>query len=848
MSHFTLDHPAMLWLLIGIVPAAIMMVRSRRSELTGRGRFCYTVLRSLICGLLIMALAKPSVRWEQTETPAFGITVLRDVSGSMKTAGATSDGKVAALKLALAPGATVRLLDFAATAAPEGSAIDRTQTNLEAALDVVFADTAAAPATPVIVISDGRETHGVAERAARRFAARGGAIHVVPVGVANNVPPQLLRIEPSAGARVGVPVRFCITAESTSQESVEVVLRDGAGQVLDRCRSSIIGERAVVLSATPRRSGPNQFAVELRRGGIVCDALPAIAFVSGPPRCLLVDAFPDETDEFRKAIAPLGLDIEVCAPDGFPKNLSGYAAIALSDLSGSELDQNQRDMVHGFVEMGGGMIFMGGANSVPDRWKGNSIANLLPFKFAPPVEQPSPKRQVTVCYVLDRSGSMGQPLQGNLSKLDLVKAAIHASLRDLPAEAKVAVVVFDGQPSVVVSPTPVIQRQQIDDVVDRIILGGGTAMGPALGAGLEILAQAPGERYLVVLTDGQSQPAAMGWGTYTQQALALGANWTSISVGPDADEVLMQQLAQAAHGQAFSCPTGNRIPKVFIAQARQVGKAANAKRAPFRPTPGRDFGMLRSIDAADIPELADAIDTQDRPGASVLLSGRGGMPLLAWWRVGVGNVVAFSSSPKPDWAPDWPGWGRYSAFWSQLLQRCLHPPAEVDLKAKVFERDGQVSALMEASSPSGDPVTGLSCSAQLMAVERGAISGSRHAQIRWSSPRPGLYEAQLSPDAQPQVACLQLQDTEGRQLQYALTARGRGSDEMQVTGPNLARLKALAEAGHGICSEVPAEIARACELPKPIQRMQHFDLCTLAMFLAIIAWIMDLGVRKWLAA
>ncbi|MEI6399054.1 MAG: vWA domain-containing protein, partial [Pseudomonadota bacterium] len=170
-------------------------------------------------------------------------------------------------------------------------------------------------------------------------------------------------------------------------------------------------------------------------------------------------------------------------------------------------------------------------------------------------------------------------------------------------------------------------------------------------------AKESGEKYLVVLTDGETaDKSSRVWDAFARQAAAMGVNWTSIAVGTDADQSFMKTFAAAVGGQYFYCGTAARVPKVFISQARQVARQEVEKREPFVPRAGMDFSILKGISAGEFPSLADALDATAKPGSHQVLLGRGREALLTTWRYGLGNVMAFASTPKSDWAADWARW------------------------------------------------------------------------------------------------------------------------------------------------------------------------------------------------
>ena len=840
MPHVTLEYPLML----AALPLALLpLLLLRRRRLTPRATYGVVLLRVLAVALLITCLARPTLLARLTSNEPFGVTILRDVSDSMKPDAAARDAAISELTAKLPGPIPVEVLDFAVAAAPRGSVVDPSQTNIQAALDTTFARTADRPSGHVVVVSDGRENRGNAVRTARWFSARGGAVHTLAVGQSTFVPPRIVRVEPSVQNEVGKPIRFTMIVDSPVPQAINAALVSEDGVELDRRTIQVTGERAIVLTHTPTEPGIRQFHLKLLDpAGRPVDSVPASAFVNGPPCILVVDPFVDETELLKRAISPLKLRLDVCTPEKLPKSLGTYSAVILSDLSGSEFSADQRRQIRQAVEAGTGLLFIGGSNGVTTRWRKNEIAEVLPITFAPPKPSDKKKRELTVCYVLDRSGSMQESLDSTVSKLDLVKAAVHASLRDLPEEAKVAVVVFDSEANVVVPPTAVAERDHIDPLVDNISLGGGTDMATGVRAGLDILAQEPGEKYMVVLTDGETiNKSPQVWDPYSHRTSRLGVNWTSIAVGTDADQAFMKGLATSAGGQYFYCGTAARIPKVFISQARQIAKQELEKREPFQPHAGKDVELIKGIPTGEFPELADAMDATSKPGSQSLLLGRDRMSLLASWRFGLGVVTAFTSTPKNDWAPEWVRWPKAPVFWCQLLQSCLRPPSELYAKVSVYEEGEQLVVVLDVKDGKAMPVSNMSCDVLITRTQDGAKSGEYESR----SSRAGFYEVRLTPSPQEQTATIVLQGaTASEVVRYPLTLRRRAMDE-SLRGADEAALKAIADSGNGVMSKSPSMIAGACIPPPSTQHERRTPLVPFLATLAILAWIADIALRKW---
>lgn len=860
----------MLWLLLPMAAIVVALSLFSRSALSRGQRIALGVVRGTILALVILALARPSLDRVRLQTLRSSVILLRDVSESVASDSASADALQQQLKHALPADRPLLEYQFAGDVTPGNSSPrDLRQTDIAAALDQVYRDTMGAPASQVILLTDGRETRGLAEQAARRIALRGGAVHTLPIGLALASPPRLLRIEPGIQNHVGIPLTLGVTLESATPQRLQVRLLDAADRVLDQREAMVHGKRSMVLRTTPQTPGVNTYHIELRsadpsaaatqgptRYTLVSDLEKAAVHVQGPPRMLVVDPFPDELQLLQNAISRLKLQVDFHTPEQFPADLGPYATILLSDFSGSELTADQRKQVTRFVEAGGGLVFAGGGNCVPARWKTNELAALLPFAIEEKKpDKPKEKPKVAVCYVLDRSGSMGLGLGPGVSKIDMVKAAVTASLRDLPDTATVSVIAFDAQFSVVVPPTPISQKQQIIDRVATIRADGGTAMAPAIGEGIDQLRAFPGERYMVVLTDGVSTPPPGGdFLAFSREALLNNIHWTSIAVGADAATDLMKSLAASAGGAYFFCDSADKIPTVFIAHSRDVRRKNDDQRLPFTPRPGPAADDLKGIDPNALPELADAIQTQPRPGADILLFGRQQAPLLASWRYGLGPVIAFSSDAKAAWSAKWAAWNGTPAFWSQIIQRSLKNPSPLFAKVASHEEPEGLRFIFTITDKQGAPADGLHCAGELAAPTSGtgtvaaAGTGTPGDRIPFTTREPGVYEAliPIEEGAPSRLFTASLRDDAGGEIPFAAVVKGRRPMETTATGPDTQTLQSIARAGSGLYSTDPLTLAAACPAPQPTATHVPFPLWPLAIALAATLWLLDLALRKFI--
>jgi len=94
-----------------------------------------------------------------------------------------------------------------------------------------------------------------------------------------------------------------------------------------------------------------------------------------------------------------------------------------------------------------------------------------------------PREDATVILGIDVSGSM-TAVDVSPTRLDAAKSAATAFLDQLPAGVRVGLVAFSSQPRTLVEPTA--DRQTVRTAIDGLVAKGGTAMGDALNAMLDV--------------------------------------------------------------------------------------------------------------------------------------------------------------------------------------------------------------------------------------------------------------------------------------------------------------------------------------------------------------------------
>ena len=129
-------------------------------------------------------------------------------------------------------------------------------------------------------------------------------------------------------------------------------------------------------------------------------------------------------------------------------------------------------------------------------------------------------------------------------------------------------------------------------------------------------------------------------------------------------------LAQETQGVYHYCGDATHIPRVFVREAENIKTLAAIEEPPIQPRLGPQRDFLADLAEEDWPMLEAALSAKPKValGVEVSLLGKADSPLLARWRIGLGNVTAYMSDAKPAWSRRWMEWPAIRAVLGTDLQ------------------------------------------------------------------------------------------------------------------------------------------------------------------------------------
>lgn len=695
----------------------------------------------------------------------------------------------------------------------------------------------------VVLLTDGRDTGGDAEAAARALNAAGTRVDVVPVGTAagSDIRLDALHIPPRAREGENTMLEASITSDNAT--GAELFLERDGRLVDSRTVELRPGENRFTLSVPAGESGLHRYRVRVaaREGDV--DAFTAnneaggIQEVAGPPRVLVISPSASEAGSLVNALRASGrAGVTVAAPSEAPRGAvewAAYQAVFLVNTPAFMLGETVPGELETYVrDGGGGLVMVGGPDSFgPGGYAGNPVERALPVEMD--IRGRGGLPSLGLVLVIDKSGSMAAPA-GGAEKMALAREAAARSISVLTERDRVGLLAFDSLPWWVVPPGPVEDKEGLRRVIESIQAGGGTEIYPPLLGAYQALRDMPTRvKHIILLTDGMSA----GGGDY--QALlddirSAGITLSTVAVGEEADVDMLRVLSELGRGRFYAVADAESIPSIFTKETVMATRSF-AVNESFYPRAAGTGTLLRGLDS--VPPLDGYITVTPKDlGETPLVSHRGD-PVLAAWQYGLGRAVAWTPDAGGRWSGAWAAGDAFPRLWGNVLSWIL--PAEntgslyVETTVNSSPSAGQVLEIFAEDPGDWQQVR------QLAALVTGPDVAVETVPLEPAG--PGRYAASHNVD-RPGAYLVHVRDAGGE----ADTVLGRGGavvpypPEYRETGVDMDALRTIAVAGGGTVLEEPIQ-AYADNLP-PVQARR--DLAPYLLALAALLWLLDVAGRR----
>jgi len=665
--------------LLLLIPAAFVVVQWWRAQkqMTKSKKWTITIVRSLLFCLLILILAGMQLYFPvQGKTIVFVV----DRSASMKDDPRATAFMKAAVQQKAAEDqyAVVVVGGTAAVDQPLtrryqvqqlGVEINRHATDLSEGIRLAAAMIPSQARGKLVLLTDGIETQGDAEKETKLVKERGIEVEAVSFQQEQGDEVVLTALQIPQQLYSGEEYTISVEVESTLATQATLMLYEGNREASKQVVQVEKGKNRYAFTQKASEEGFHRFRVAIEAQHDTNQAnnqATAYTQVAGTPTVLVVEGHEGAASNLVSALQASQMKVEVKGISTLPKELDAYkqfASLILADVPASQLNEVDMERMRTAVrDLGMGLIMTGGGDSFGmGGWFQTPIEEALPVQMDLKNKEELPS--LGLMLVIDKSGSMSDYGDG-YDKMELAKEAAIRSTTMLQAQDQIGVIAFDGSPWEVVSPQPVDNLAEIHRQIGSIQADGGTDIFPALEyAYQKINTMQTKRKHIILLTDGQSGDSGqyeMLIGQITGEQITL----STVALGEDADRELLERMAEWGKGRYYFASDAASIPQIFSNETVMASRTFIVEKLQVPKVTGAgNWTSLRQ----PLPPLRAYIATTPKQTAEVSLLSMDEDPLLARWQYGLGRTVAWTSDLEGKWAAEWVGWAGNSRLWNEIV-------------------------------------------------------------------------------------------------------------------------------------------------------------------------------------
>ncbi len=333
--------------------------------------------------------------------------------------------------------------------------------------------------------------------------------------------------------------------------------------------------------------------------------------------------FATESDPARHPLSTFGMDVDTAS--------YGYAASLIRQgRRPAPHDVRPEEFVNAFrqdyrqPEGNGFTVSVDGARlPASHRVRPAGDVRLVRVGLQTRAENPGARPDVALTFVVDGSGSMGEP-----GKLDVVRRALHALVDGLRPTDSVAIVAFSDEARVLRPMTRVVSRADLHAAVDDLAPGNSTNLEDGLVTGYRVAREGfrtGATNRVVLLSDGlanvgdtQAEPIL----ARVREAAAKQVTLLGVGVGNEYGDELMERLADQGDGYVTYVSEAEQTRRFFVEQLPAVVpiRALDAKvQVTFDPRTVAGYRLIGYDDRM----LSGSAFRDDRVDGGEVPAGRG---------------------------------------------------------------------------------------------------------------------------------------------------------------------------------------------------------------------------------
>ncbi|TWT77151.1 von Willebrand factor type A domain protein [Posidoniimonas polymericola] len=754
------DNPWWPYLLGLLAVLVVALVAIGRRSLSGLGRWRWLtalVLRSLVVGLIILAIADMQHREESDKLTVLylldqSLSIPEDERDAMRRFVNASvsehrrdDKEDRAGVIVFGRDAEVELppVDFDYGITRIESTPDRNYSNLEGALQKAMSLFPPDAAKRIVVVTDGNENIGNALRQARAMAGAGISIDVLPVPLEARSEVSVDKVVLPPDVRRDQPFEMRVVLDNQPPPDDPNRVAKGKLRLVRKT-----GEREETLVEKPveLKPGKNVFGIQEKieqadfytyearfepdaGGGDAStqnNTATAFTHVRGRGHVLVIEDW-EHPGEFAFMVDRLrgeGLEVTLQPSDQLFTSLaelqrydsvvlanvprsSGFTANAQGGVDTDTIagfsDAQLEMLVSNTEDLGCGLIMLGGDRSLgAGDWEGTEVEKALPVDFRIKAAKVEPIGALAMIM------HASEFAKGNYWQKVIAREAI----RTLGPKDYCGLIQWNqddqwlwNHPNGMLEVGP--NRAKMMSRVDRLVVGDMPQFDPGMvkvaGALAKLTNPPPAIKHCIIISDGDpSPPKASTIAAFKKQNIQI----TTVAVGAlggHGDLKMMQNIALQTGGKFYVVKNANALPKIYKREARRIARPVTKEfESPTPPIVTNSLHeILQGVDG--LPPITGYVKSTLKDNTLVEQiaiapdADAKHATLLAVWTYGLGKSAVVSTDAGARWANDWTAWENYGRFYSQLVRWSMRPTGDTGNYSVATEvRDGQTRIVVDA--------------------------------------------------------------------------------------------------------------------------------------------------------
>jgi len=784
MSTIAFDSPAYLLLLL-LLPVMWWLSFAGLSGLGRWRRMIALTLRSLVMIAIVLALADVQYRRRSDQ---LAVIYLLDQSLSIPTAQREEMVRFVNTSIAAHRDTTredrYAVIVFGRDAAVEMPLVT-TQIDMppdvETILDPEYSDLATAiqrakamfpydAAKRIVLVTDGNQNLGNAQREAKSATAAGVSIDVVPVMLAPRSEVAVEKIALPANARRGQPFEMRVVlgndAPEGSEQSVpgklRIIRKTGEREETIVTQDIVVPPGKRVFTISEEIDQPDFYTYEARfspddpadDGMAQNNEASAFSHIRGKGHVLLIENW-DKQGEFDPLVERLrseDIAVTVTPSDRLFTSLAElqrYDCVILANVSRSSgtdgdnfssfSDDQISMLVRNTREMGCGLIMLGGPDTYgAGGWTNTELEKAMPVDFEIKNTKVMP---VGALVLMMHAGEMPRSNYWQ-------KRIAFESIKILGSRDYCGLVQWNGTDQwlwgqskgglIRVGPN----RKKILALTDRMTIGDMPQFDPALKMAATAFAgvKDAAVKHMIIISDGDPTPAT----TATLRRLKqLSVMISTVAVGSHGTigSTEMQRIANYTGGKYYVVKSAKALPKIYQREARRIARPlVYDKDVPFTPNIVSQHEILQGVEDGVPPITGFVLTTvKENPLVEVLLQSpeptmSKNATVLATWTYGAGKSVALTTDAGNKWANQWTGWDGYDKLFSQMVRWAMRPTGDTgNFSVATNVGDGKTEVVVTALDANEEFLNDQSMTGTVVAPDMSSIP------VRIEQTAPGRY-------------------------------------------------------------------------------------------------------------